>query len=162
MAHTPAQSRSTADPHSSSVRGGLRLAGGLALVALASLSMHRATVWEDERDLWHAAVQHSPTKPRPWINLGNQYARQHMDGPAEDAFLWASHLTQQPGRSREEQYLGWAVADTNVALMLLRRGDLAQARQVVGVVVAFTPFHTPKRVLAWIERRSPSSPAPFF
>ena len=139
-----------------------RVGVGLVLCALALLSAVRQQTWQDERRLWAGAVAHSPDKPRPWINLGQQYARHGEDGMADDAFAWASVLAQRPSRSREEQVRAWAMADTNRAILRMQHGEVTAAKALLIPVIARTPYQTPQRVMRWIEQGSPSVSPPSF
>lgn len=141
-----------------------RVVAACWLLGLAVVTHVRAQVWTDEKALWAAAVAHSPEKPRPWINLGQQYVRGGAPGMAVDAFAWGSELSRRPGRTQDEQTRGWAIAETNLALLAFNRGDRVEARYRLHTVMARTPqFQTPKRIDAWIaDTASSSSPLPSF
>jgi Tfp pilus assembly protein PilF len=131
---------------------------GAWLLGLALVTYSRATDWQDERRLWATAVAHSPEKPRPWINLGQQYQRRGQYGKAADAWRYASELTQRLGRAPDERLLAWAIAETNLAINAANRKDWIDARFRIETVIARAPqFKTPHRVLTWITRTSADS-----
>lgn len=123
------------------------------LLVLSVVTWHRAGVWTDPARIWRGAVAHSPQKPRPWHNLGQVYAQQGESGQATAMLTQASVLAQAPERSFDEQTLGWAMAETNLALLDLNAGKIAEARLRLEGVIRRTPrFQTPLRVYRWIGR----------
>lgn len=93
----------------------LRFAALIVLGALLALSTSaRASVWSDERRIWQEAVAVSPLKPRPWVNLGRQFALQGADGLAADCFRRAVALSAAPGRPLEERRDGVRIAQANL------------------------------------------------
>lgn len=103
---------------------------GLALGWLASLpilSWVRIPIFTDERALWQDAVNGSPLKPRPRVNLGIQAHRVGDVVAAEANYRLALELSANPARSPNEQHTGFAVATTNLALLALERGDIDAA-----------------------------------
>ena len=131
------------------------------LLGLAVVTGVRVQLWTDEKALWAAAVAHSPEKPRPWINLGQQYARQGAHGMAVGAFAWGSELSLRPGRTADERTRGWAIAETNLAILAANRGDRQDALTRLSFVLARTPyFKTPKRIQTWIVESASSSSLP--
>ena len=110
-------------------------------------------VWVNERQLWTDAVQQAPRKPRPWVNLGNQYGNQREYALAAEAYRTASHLSQQPGRSREEQTNGWAFAETNLALLDVQAGDIDGGLMRVREIRARVQLDSVLRVEKWLIQR---------
>jgi Flp pilus assembly protein TadD len=122
-----------------------RVGAGLALLWLVSLpllTMVRVPIWQDERALWLEATQHSPLKPRPWVNLGHQ---DHLAGEkeaAERAYRRAQVLSADPRRPLREQQTGWAVATVNLALLMAQRGELENAKGILREVRTKYPRFT--------------------
>ena len=90
------------------------VAVGTVLVLTAAARVH---VWGDEHRLWREAVRVSPTKPRPWINLGREYALIGADALAAAAYRTAANVASAPGRSPIERAEAQAVAARNVAAL---------------------------------------------
>ncbi len=112
------------------------IVGGLLLSLLTSSRVH---VWGDERLLWMEAVRVSPDKPRPWVNLGKQYAIHGELALAVDAFQESIRRAANPARSRDEQVLGRALAEANLAVLRYQQGDRVTALQMVDAIVARHP-----------------------
>ena len=75
--------------------------GLLAWVVLAIGTTHaRARLWADEPGLWAEATVQAPAKPRPWVNLGQQYALAGEDAKAADAFRRAFVLASALAATR--------------------------------------------------------------
>lgn len=71
----------------------------LAWVAITAARVH---VYGDERLVWMEAVQQAPLKPRPWINLGRQFALVGADHIAEQYYGRAMSLaTARPELERQ-------------------------------------------------------------
>lgn len=89
----------------------------------------RVQVWSGpERGLWHEAVAHSPQKPRPWVNLGNQYLADGADVLAAEAYTAAAALALAPQRARVEGPMrGRHVALLNLAILRAQHGRVAEA-----------------------------------
>jgi hypothetical protein len=64
----------------------------VSLAVMAVLTAARVHVWSSERRLWTEAAQHSPLKPRPWINLAREYALDGQDALAVGLFYHAETL----------------------------------------------------------------------
>ena len=93
----------------------LAIAAGAAGVAgLMALTVARIAVWQSPLSLWQDAVDKSPNKARPWLNLGvaHQFGGQLV--PAVDAYCRALRL--QPGNEL-------ATENLEIALMELGRLD---------------------------------------
>lgn len=124
------------------------------LVGLLSATAHRVHLWTDgERFLWAEAVQKSPLKPRPWVNLGNQYASAGLENLAEDMYQQASVLAQDPRRLREEKAYGFALAQANIAILEAKRGDMRGAVVRLRRVTSRYPVTSVQRLQRWYERQ---------
>ena len=115
----------------------IRITIGLWVVASLVATQGRIHLWSNgERGLWADAVAQAPAKPRPWVNLGRQYALDGADQLAEAAYRRAMVAADQPGRSRDEQVFGRGLAEANLALLLAGRGELAAAVALTSAAVA--------------------------
>lgn len=85
------------------------------------------------------AVQVSPDKPRPWVNLGKQYAIHGDTSLAVWAFRESIVRAASPVRSRDEQILGRALAEANLAVLQYQHGDRVVALQMVEAILARHP-----------------------
>ena len=138
------------------MRGLVRLAIGLWLGGLSLITATRAEEWTDELTLWTGAVAHSPQRPLPWINLGQQYQYRGQPEKAALAFRMASRAAQAPARDRDEQIVGRAIADTNLALLAINRGDRAEGlRQLLLITTRSPELRTPQRLVKWVCAESP-------
>lgn len=99
--------------------------GGVLLLTTA----RRVRVWTDETQVWAAATVTSPWKPRPWINLGRQYALRGDHTKAQQAYHTALMLSARPERSADEQHQGHLIASVNLALAECASGACDQARR---------------------------------
>lgn len=125
------------------------IVGGLVL---SLLTMTRVHAWGDELRLWVEAVQQSPDKPRPWVNLGNMYANRGATSIAIWAYQTAAEKASAPTRSRDEQIVGRALAEANVAVLRHQQGDRAGALQMVDAIVARSPLASVVALQAWMRR----------
>lgn len=92
------------------------------------LTAQRVILWTDDGRLWADAVQQAPLKPRPWLHLGASVALQGDTARATRLFHFARGLARSPERSRDEQVIGQAAAEVNLALLAARDGRLQDAR----------------------------------
>ena len=113
-------------------------------------------VWIDERSVWTDAVQQSPKKPRPWVNLGNQYTHHREYDLAADAYRTASALATHPARSLEERTQGWAVAETNLAMLQAQGGDIAGAWARVSDISNRVHSAKVRQVERWLAKQLPT------
>lgn len=101
------------------------VAGIVMILATAA----RVQVWSGhERGIWMGAVQHSPEKPRPLINLGRMYAIDGADDIAAGLFLEAAALADNPRRlAVEGPTRALDSARLNLALIRAKQGRLTDA-----------------------------------
>ena len=119
------------DVLSRSVRS-LACVAAVFLILLMGMHTHRrAHVWTSEQVLWAEAVSVNPEKPRPWVNLGRQYALDGADRLAREAYEHARHLAHAGGRPKAERLYGEAYAGANLAIALMKAGDVEAARRVI-------------------------------
>ena len=132
------------------------------------LTADRARLWgTSERAVWADAVAKAPMKPRPWINLGREYARLGAEDLAREAYETASALSQDVRRPLTEQVYGFGFAEANLALLMWEAWDrrdaywrMAYAHHVLSVQ---TDGHVPaivQQVHTWIsQQRDHASPS---
>lgn len=128
-------------------------------VALAASTTYRVHLWTDgERLLWAEAVRRAPEKPRPWINLGNQYVNSGLDELAEDAYERATVLSENPSRLSDERAYGFSLAQANLAQLEMKHGDHAGGLR--RLIRAEGRYHVTsvRKLLIWYERQSTSTP----
>ena len=118
----------------------MRIVIRLALVLWVAVSVTatwtRAQLWLSERALWTDAAHHAPDKPRPWVNLGKQYALDGAPALAADAYERGLTAAQKPGRSKDEQVFGVGIAAANLAILRCQGGDLEGAQAIVRPLLA--------------------------
>jgi hypothetical protein len=83
--------------------------GGAALIALSALTVARIAVWQSPLALWLDAVDKSPTKARPWLNLGVALQWKGQLQPAVEAYCRA--LALQPNNELATENLELALID---------------------------------------------------
>lgn len=100
----------------------------MVMVCLPMITAARLQLRHSERAIWQDAVAHSPEKPRPWVNLGRQYALDGATAMAAEAFRAAIVLAEQPDRLRVEGPMrGHHTARLNLALLHAAEGRFADA-----------------------------------
>lgn len=132
---------------------GVRIAAVVVVAVLWTVitSQERVPLWTNEPALWVDAAAHAPLKPRPWINLGKQYVIDGDEALATEAYETGIRLAQAPGRSREEQIVGRAVGEINLALLQLQTGHVYEAVSLAGQVATRMPQSpTIQRMATWI------------
>lgn len=112
------------------VRAALIVAGGIYLILLATLTRQAVSVWASDLTLWTHATQEAPRKVRPMLNRAQAVS---ISGGTETAVVfyhYALRLAQNPARPRDEQEIGTAYAQINLALLdkQARRDEDALAR----------------------------------
>lgn len=114
------------------------LVRGLLVVVAVSLPVAttaRVRVWGDEQRLWTEAVAHSPSKPRPLMNLARQYALHGSDRLAMLAYQRAVGLTE--GAEREAIEGPMRVrhqALFNLAMLTANAGDYREALRMTAEI----------------------------
>lgn len=110
-------------------------------IGLLLITASRLQIRHSERAIWQQAVAHSPEKPRPWVNLGRQYALDGAAASAADAYRTAIDLAEQPARLRVEGAMrGHHTARLNLALLHADQGQFADALTLTA------PIHPRARV----------------
>ena len=114
----------------------------------------RIQIWSGpEHGLWMEAIAHSPTKPRPWINLGTAYGRIGADDLARDAYQHARLLATDPLRVRWEGAMrGGDLATVNLALLHAKQGRYREALSLITPIRQRDRHHSVLNVLeaSWI------------
>lgn len=132
------------------VRSGLVVVGAW----MALTTSQRVSVWSDEERLWVEAVQHSPEKLRPWVNLGNMYALHGQTLRAEQAYREAIRRAGNPARSHIEQETGRALAQANLARLYWLAGDRAGAEALMREAVQSKVWSVVALERRWRQRQS--------
>jgi tetratricopeptide (TPR) repeat protein len=117
--------------HRLAPRSGGRVAAlaGLALaLVLASATLARNVVWQDELALWADTAAKSPAKFRPWFNLGTVLSVRGQHGAAATALERA--LAIDPGHAEARAQLG---------ATLLQAGRLPEAETQLRAALAARP-----------------------
>ena len=81
------------------VRVALLIVVGMVLTISTAMRVH---VFRDERLIWQDAASKAPEKPRPWINLGRQYALLGGHSLARWSYEQAIELAAAPERPVRE------------------------------------------------------------
>lgn len=105
------------------MRIGVLLITAVVGVLWTSITVSRVAVWGDERALWVSAVQHAPTKPRVWVNVGRMHARHSHPVNAAAAYQHAIDLSAEQGRPEAERRHAAVFARINLALLLEAQGQ---------------------------------------
>lgn len=96
----------------------IRTVGMGVLLALMAMGTHaRVRVWSSELAVWTEAARVSPHKPRPFVNLGREYALIGDAERARRAYTHAERLADAPGRSWIERDATHAVVARNLTLL---------------------------------------------
>ena len=102
----------------------------------------RIARWGSEPALWADAAAHAPNKPRPWINLGRQYALSGDARAAEAAYRRGMAAADTPGRAPDERIFGYGIGAANVALLRCQDGDREGAVAVTSAALLRKPTAT--------------------
>lgn len=90
------------------------------LVVCVLLAHHRSQVWHDSISLWLNAVTHTPTSPRPIINLSRSLDVTGFPDVAGPLLTKATRIASVASTfSSERQRQWWAIALTNEARNLM-------------------------------------------
>ncbi|HJP31093.1 MAG TPA: tetratricopeptide repeat protein [Candidatus Latescibacteria bacterium] len=134
----------------------------VGLATLATLTVQRNAVWQDELGLWTDAARLAPTEARVWAGLGEAW---YDLGEADSAAVaydraielrpeaetpWnnlgvvyeeAGHTKQAEDAFRKALSLrpGWPEAQANLGRLLLHSGRAAEARPLLGRSAARSP-----------------------
>lgn len=133
------------------------------VAASLAATQDRARLWAlGERALWADTVGQYPEKPRPWVNLGRQYALDGDDALAADAYERALAASVQSERSMDEQIFGRGLAAANLAILRCTADhDVEAALATVTPIMAATidPNRTQliptdvRKVYVWLQQR---------
>lgn len=132
-----------------------------ALLASTYQTFQRCRVWHDDVTMWAAAVNSTPLKPRPMINLGYWLAEQQQDyAHADVAYAAAFELSKDIRRSPYEREFSWAASHANHAFGHIHRGELDQADDELNLVLqrqpAFNAALKMKGIVADLRRDFPA------
>ena len=121
------------------------IAIGLGLVALTATTTHRNAYWRDELTLWSAVTERVQTEPLPYLNLGLALANAGRQAEAEPAYRRA--LALAPTDVTRQR------ASINLGLLLVDRGALDEAQELLTQANQIAPHATAYRGLGMIARR---------
>lgn len=96
------------------------------LIALPVVSRGYARVWQADLSLWAHAARYAPRKPRPTINYGLALARAGDLAAAEQAFVRAIVLTDQPHVPPHDQREALEAATGNLTALAVAQAMGAQ------------------------------------
>lgn len=101
---------------------------GMLLVAVVGTACLSTTASRVDRwrggnlALWQDATVTSPAKPRPWVNLGREYAITRDLEPAAAAYEAAIRTASVPTRGRDERLNARAIAEANLGVLRYQQG----------------------------------------
>lgn len=116
-----------------------RLILGVWLLSLPVGTWVRCHVWRSERALWANAVQGSPLKPRPRINLGRALEIEGDLEGAEREYRLTISLSFDARRSPTTQRLSRASAENNIAHLYMKIGRNGSALKVLDQILEDWP-----------------------
>ena len=109
----------------------------LIILLMVLLTCARNQVWLSPLSMWTDITVKSPRKPRPHLNLGNEYyGRGNI---AEAAIYWsrAAQLARSRPRTLDSAYFDYAtIAESNIAAVLILQKRFAEAEVILGRLVA--------------------------
>lgn len=130
----------------------------VAWVVTAGVATHaRIGVWTaGEAAIWASAVAEAPAKPRPWINLGRQYALDGDRPAAESAYRRGMAAADAPGRTPDERIFGYGLGAANVAILTCAQA-FDEAFALVGRALTRRPAPTALlEVQQWLQAQDSS------
>lgn len=133
-------------------RTALRLVGLVWVVASLAATCARIPLWTEERRLWADAARQAPEKPRPSMNLAQQYAATGDTQGAEQLYRHALDLTATRTHDTEQRFAA-GIARANLAILRCAQGDLEGAVAVLAPVLEETTAgrrSIPVTVAQWI------------
>lgn len=130
-----------------------RIVVGVWLGALALTTAIRCGVWQSDAALWADARHKAPTKPRPVMNDGRVHELAGDEAYAERCYREVIWLTWDDRRSAYVRRYSVAAAETNLAHLLMKKGQLASAMHVLDQTLegwpSFPYAHYNKAAILW-------------
>lgn len=117
----------------------LRVVCVVCLVGLGTMTHARAFAWQSDETLWGAAVETTPLKPRPRINLGRVLAARGDYEGGRREFVAAYQLSFDERRSQYQREFSRSVAQTNLAHVFVRTGKIDAAMETLDRVLLEWP-----------------------
>ena len=108
---------------------------------LAGFTVARLPVWRSDITLWSDAAAKAPTKVRTHINIGRQWDVAGELGLAEREYRAAVTMSFNPRYPEHRALEARCAAETNLAHLLMKRGDLASAMRLLDSVLAAWPSY---------------------
>ncbi|MBI5375875.1 MAG: tetratricopeptide repeat protein [Candidatus Schekmanbacteria bacterium] len=99
-----------------------------AVFMLSSLAFERNHVWKDNLTLWTDALNKSPQKGRPYINVGNELLKMGRLNEASEMFKKASSISDLP-----------QLSEMNLAYLAFSEGRLDEAERRLKSLIANIP-----------------------
>ena len=124
---------------------------GVALLAVALVTVDRNRSWRDDLTLWSAVTDRIQTEPVPYLNLGLGLTDAGRRDEAEAAYRRG--LALDPKDTTRQRI------DINLGLLVLERGALDDAQKLFDEAIALGPHAIAHRGLAMIARRRAQSAA---
>lgn len=109
------------------------------LLALGVSTTVRCHVWTSDLSLWTDAAAKAPLKPRPVINEGRAHELAGQPEWAEAAYVRVIGLTWDTRRPAALRRYSKAAAETNLAHLHMKRGELASAMRILDDVARDWP-----------------------
>lgn len=145
------------------IRVVIRLLLCLWMAACVIATRDRVALWAlGERALWADAVAHAPEKPRPWLNLGRQYAMDGQTALAVHAYRMAMTAATAASRAPDERVFGRGTAAVNLALLYCNAGNVEAARAITASALQHRPaLRALQEVDEWLtQERAPGQCLP--
>lgn len=127
---------------------------GLILLVFAFMTSIRNYTWRTPELLWKDAAAKSPHKARPYVNLGKVYQESGRNQAAFDTYQVAMKLAADRLNANHDDFLSrdmLAAAQSNLGVLLMKAGDVANAEKAFRGSLSLLPFEGPATVnLSWL------------
>lgn len=109
------------------------------VLGLPFVTFARVVVWHSDETLWADAVRKAPEKARPIMNLGRAHELRGDVTFADTAYRKAIALSFDPRRSDYDMRFTQAAAETNLAHLAMKAGNLAIAMRILDTTLRQWP-----------------------
>lgn len=127
---------------------------GLWLSVLSLTTLVRCTVWTSDLRLWADALDKTPDKPRAILNDARAHELAGEDAYAEARYRAVFWLTLDDRRPLVVRRFALAAAETNLAHLAMKRGQMAQAMRILDGTLAWWPdfpyAHYNRGTILWL------------
>ena len=117
----------------------MRVLVAVWLLGLPVLTRARVAVWHSEQSIWEDAVKKAPEKARPIMNLGRAHELAGDEVLADAAYRRAISLSFDPRRTEYDRNFTQAAAETNLAHIAMKHGQLASAITILDMTLRHWP-----------------------